>query len=96
MSQDRGCLLSLAWSWSRVGFCSQLCTNISTADQVLVLAKWTQEFISARSKTSCLPFIAVTVHGLEDGSKKVKNTNKLARQTDLAELIGHGESYQNN
>lgn len=49
-----------------------------------------------RPKTSCLPFITVTVHGLEDGSKKVKNTNKLARQTDLAELIGHRESYQNN
>lgn len=75
-------------------FCSLLCINISTADQVLVLAKWSEDIISARPKTSSLPFVTVTACGLEDGSKKVKY--KLAGRTDLAELIGHGESYWNN
>lgn len=51
-------------------FSSQLCTNISAADQVLVLAKWSLEFVSRRPKISCLPFVTATVHGLEDGSKK--------------------------
>lgn len=96
MSRDGACLLSLVWRWSRAKFCSQLCSNISTVEQVLVLAKESQEFISARPKTSCLIFIRITVHGLEDSSKKVKNTNKLATQADLAELICHRESCQNN
>lgn len=61
-------------------FCSQLCNNILTADQVLVLAKWSQEFI--RPKISYLPFVTGRAHGLEVSSKKVKKTNKLGRQTD--------------
>lgn len=73
---------------------SHLCTNISTGGCSGKVAP--KNLSVQRPITSCLSIIAATEHGLDDGSKKVKNTTKLARQADLAELIGHREFYQNN
>lgn len=73
---------AVRWVWhgaERAQLRSQLCCSTS-AKQVLVVAKGSQEFIGARPETRCFPF----VRGLEESGskKKIQNTDKCVRQTD--------------
>lgn len=61
----------------------------TSAKQVLVVAKGSQEFISTRPKTRCFPFVTVGARGLEEsGSKKSKilihSSDRLADLGSLA------------